>query len=157
VDFKERTAEPRNEVKGIAARATFYMYDRYGLSLSRQEQQLFMAWDRQYPVSAWEKEWNSRTSKIMGHPNPFITGDRSWSLGHKPTRDGIVSPIPARATAAPAEKAETRVIIGNRNSKIYHSPQGCPSYDKVAPKNQVPFTSEAKATASGYRKAGNCR
>lgn len=36
-------------------------------------------------------------------------------------------------------------------------PQGCPSYDKVSPKNQVPFTSEAKVAAGGYRKAGNCR
>lgn len=158
VDFKGRTAEPRNDVKGLLARSTFYMYDRYGLSMSRQQQQLLMAWDRQYPVSAWEKEWNSRTAKVMGHPNPFITGDRSWSLGHKPSREGIVSPIPARAATAPSTQASnTGGIIGNRNSKVYHLPNGCPSYDKVAPKNQVPFSSEAEASAAGYRKAGNCR
>lgn len=157
VDFKERAAEPRDEVKGLVARATFYMYDRYGLSMSRQQQQLLMAWDRQYPVAAWETEWNNRTAKVMGHPNPFITGDRSWSVGHKPTRDGIVSAIPTRTAAAPSEKVSTSVIIGNSNSKIYHLPQGCPSYDKISPKNRVPFTSEAKASAAGYRKAGNCR
>ncbi len=91
VDFKGRTAEPRDDVKGLVARTTFYMYDRYGLSMSRQQQQLLMAWDRQYPVSAWEQEWNSRTAKIMGHQNPFITGDRSWSLGQKPSREGLVT------------------------------------------------------------------
>ncbi len=49
------------------------------------------------------------------------------------------------------------MIIGNRNSKIYLLPNGCPSYDKVSLKNQVTFTSESKAVAKGYRKAGNCR
>lgn len=157
IDFKGRAAEPRDEAKGIAARATFYMYDRYGLSMSRQQQQLLMAWNRQYPVTAWETEWNNRIAKVIGHPNPFINGDRSWSLGHKATRDGIVSPIPARAAKAPSEKAKRGVIIGNRNSKIFHLPQGCPSYDKVSKKNQISFSSEAEAGASGYRKAGNCR
>ncbi|KJH82858.1 endonuclease [Stutzerimonas stutzeri] len=158
VDFKERAAEPRDDVKGLVARSTFYMYDRYGLSMSRQQQQLLMAWDKQYPVSAWEKEWNRRTAKVMGHPNPFITGDRSWSLGHKPSREGIVSAVPARAAAAPSSKASSGgAIIGNRNSKVYHLAAGCPSYDKVSPKNQVPFRSETEAAAAGYRKAGNCR
>lgn len=157
VDFKQRAAEPRNDVKGLVARSSFYIYDRYGLSMSRQQQQLLMAWDRQYPVTAWETEWNNRTATVMGHPNPFITGERSWSLGHKPTRDGIVSAVPSRAAASTTEKASAGVIIGNRNSKIYHLPQGCPSYGKVSPKNQVPFKSEAEASAAGYWKAGNCR
>jgi len=87
---------PRNETKGIVASSTFYMCDRYGLSMSLQQQQLLMAWARQYPVSAWEQEWNSRTAKVMGHQNPFITGDRSWSLGHKPLREGLVSPVRVR-------------------------------------------------------------
>ena len=158
VDFKGRAAEPRNEVKGLVARSTFYMYDRYGLSMSRQQQQLLMAWDKRYPVSAWEKEWNRRTAMVMGHANPFVTGDRSWKLGYKPQRDGIVSAVPARAAAAPSPKAPSGgAIIGNRNSKVYHLAEGCPSYDKVSPKNQVPFRSEAEAAAAGYRKAGNCR
>ncbi|WP_312593864.1 endonuclease [Stutzerimonas nitrititolerans] len=158
VDFKGRTAEPRNDVKGLVARTTFYMYDRYGLSMSRQQQQLFMAWNRQYPVSAWEKEWNSRTAQVMGHPNPFVTGDRSWSLGHKPSREGVVSTVPVRAAAVSSVKATSNgLIIGNRNSKVYHLSTGCPSYDKVSAKNKVPFRSEAEASAAGYRRAGNCR
>lgn len=158
VDFKGRAAEPRNDVKGLVARSTFYMYDRYGLSMSKQQQLLLMAWDRQYPVSAWEKEWNRRTASVMGHANLFITGERAWSLGHKPSREGIVSAVPARGAAAPAPKIRSGdAIIGNRNSKVYHLAEGCPSYSKVSPKNTVLFHSETEAAAAGYRKAGNCR
>jgi len=157
VDFKGRTAEPRDEVKGLVARVTFYMFDRYGLNMSRQQQQLLMAWSRQHPVSAWEREWSDRTAGVMGHQNPFVTGDRTWSLGYKPSRDGVVNASPAVARAAPPPTANDGRIIGNRNSKVYHLPQGCPSYSRVSPRNQVPFTTEAEATAAGYRKAGNCR
>tara|TARA_R110000751_G_scaffold276691_2_gene377848 strand:+ start:444 stop:1394 length:951 start_codon:yes stop_codon:yes gene_type:complete len=157
VDFKGRSTEPRDEVKGLVARVTFYMFDRYGLNMSRQQQQLLMAWSRQHPVSAWEQEWNTRTAGIMGHPNPFVTGDRTWSLGYKPSRDGVVIAMPAVAKAAPVQAVNTGAIIGNRNSKVYHLPQGCPSYSLVSPRNQVPFSTEAEASAAGYRKAGNCR
>ncbi|WP_244294500.1 MULTISPECIES: endonuclease [Pseudomonas] len=162
VDFAGRSAEPRDEVKGLTARVTFYMYDRYDLSMSRQQQQLLMAWDRQYPVTAWEKERDNRIAAVMGHHNPFVTGERQWTLGYKPVGEGIVSPIPARnqkaaqpATTSSSVSSET--IIGNKNSHIYHQPQGCPSYTKVSAKNQVPFNSEAEAQAAGYRKAGNCK
>ena len=157
VDFKGRTAEPRDEVKGLVARVTFYMFDRYGLNMSRQQQRLLMAWSRQYPVSAWEQEWNDRTARVMGHQNPFVTGDRTWSLGYKPSRDGVVGTLPAVARATPPPAAAVGAIIGNRNSKVYHLPRGCPSYSRVSPRNQVPFTTEAEAAAAGYRKAGNCR
>ncbi|EPQ1815245.1 endonuclease/exonuclease/phosphatase family protein, partial [Pseudomonas aeruginosa] len=41
-------------------------------------------------------------------------------------------------------------------SRIFHWP-GCPSYDKVSPKNRVEFSSVQEAEAAGYRLAGNCR
>lgn len=126
--------------------------------MSRQQQQLLMAWDRRYPVSAWETEWNSLAAEVMGHDNSFITRDRTWSLGHKPSREGLVSPVRVRTTAARSDRASNEgMIIRNRNSKIYHLPNGCPSYDKASLKNQVTFTSESNAVAKGYRKAGNCR
>ena len=53
-------------------------------------------------------------------------------------------------------KAGQGVIIGNRNSHVYHLPEGCPSYTQVSPKNQVSFASEAEAKAAGFTKAGNC-
>jgi len=162
VDFDQRAAEPRDEVKGLVARTTFYMFDRYQLSMSRQQQQLLMAWDKQFPVTPWEAERNKRIAAIMGHENPFVTGQRSWTPGYKPAGDGIVNPIPqrvAKSASAPEviSTASTGVIIGNRNSHVYHLPSGCPSYDKVATKNQITFGSESEAEAAGFRKAGNCR
>lgn len=35
VDFSAKATEPRDEVKGLVARTTFYMFDRYGLNISR--------------------------------------------------------------------------------------------------------------------------
>ena len=162
VDFNQRAAEPRDEVKGLVARTTFYMFDRYKLSMSRQQQQLLMAWDKQYPVSSWEKERNRRIAAIMGHSNPFVTGERRWSQGYKAVGDGVVSAIPVnppRAATQPTLANATGVgsIIGNRKSQVYHLSMGCPSYGQVSEKNQVSFTSESEAQAAGYRKAGNCK
>lgn len=163
IDFQERAAEPRDEVKGLVARVTFYMFDRYGLNMSRQQQQLLMAWDKQQPVTAWERERDRRIAAVMGYGNPFVSGERHWTLGYQPVGDGIVSPLPGPKSApkAPAKTdspaaASQGAIIGNRNSHVYHLPQGCPSYAQVSPKNQVKFASEAEAKAAGFTKAGNC-
>jgi endonuclease YncB( thermonuclease family) len=47
------------------------------------------------------------------------------------------------------------MIIGNKNSHIYHLP-ACQSYYAVSEKNRVLFINEELAMANGYRKAGNC-
>jgi endonuclease YncB( thermonuclease family) len=47
------------------------------------------------------------------------------------------------------------MIIGNKNSHIYHLSE-CQSYYAVSEKNRVLFTNEELAKANGYRKAGNC-
>lgn len=162
VDFKSRTAEPRDEVKGLVARTTFYMFDRYKLRMSRQQQQLLMAWNKQHPVSTWEVERDARIAAIMGHHNSFVTGERQWTVGYKPVGDGLVSSLPTESvrTSLPIvakNLSPNGSIIGNRNSHVYHLPIGCPSYGSVSVKNQVLFASEADAQAAGYRKAGNCR
>ena len=48
-------------------------------------------------------------------------------------------------------------VIGNRNSKLYHLPVGCPSYARVAKSNRIEFSSAADAEAAGFKLAGNCR
>jgi hypothetical protein len=58
-------------------------------------------------------------------------------------------------TAVQKQKQVDERIIGNRNSGIYHWP-GCPSYDRVAPKNRVYFKTLAEAERAGYRAARNC-
>ena len=157
VDFAQRAAEPRDEVKGLVARTTFYMFDRYRLNMSRQQQQLLMAWDRQHPVSAWEKERDRRISAIMGHANPFVTGERQWTLNYTPTGDGVQPSLAAPVRTSAASQAPVGAVLGNRNSHVYHLAAGCPGYHQVAPKNQVAFATEVEAQAAGYRKAGNCR
>jgi len=48
-------------------------------------------------------------------------------------------------------------VIGNRNSRVYHLPTGCPSYDLVREHNRVSFQTAAQAEQAGFRLAGNCR
>jgi deoxyribonuclease-1 len=160
--------EPRDEVKGMVARTTFYMSDRYSLSLSRQQQQLFMAWDKSYPVTAWEVERDKRISRAMGHHNPFVTGQKQWSMGYSPSGEGLDQASAGKPATSrrpqdtedqqPASQvvAQSGVIYGNKNSHVYYLPQGCPSYQQVSQKNRVTFDSESEAITAGYRKAGNC-
>ena len=140
----------------------FYMHDRYGLSMSRAQQQLLMAWDRQYPVSAWEQERDRRIARVMGHSNPFVTGERSWNLGMRVKGAGTMAqairsePVQHQVSGGYASSSLSPVI-GNRNSNVYHLPVGCPSYEKVGTRNRVEFASAADAEAAGFKRAGNCR
>jgi deoxyribonuclease I len=90
VDFKQQVFEPPAPVRGDIARTYFYMADKYNLSLSRAQQQLFMAWHQLDPVSPAEQQLNQRTRQHMGHDNPFISGDREWHPGYRPTGYGLV-------------------------------------------------------------------
>ena len=161
VDRRQRVVEPRDAVKGQVARVSFYMSDRYGLTLSRQQQQLFMAWHRQFPASGWEIERDRRIARIMGHHKPFVTGAREWTLGYRPARDGVSAADRAQGEpVGPLSMAHANsgnTVIGNANSRVYHLPAGCPSYGSVSPRNQRRFESESAAQAAGFRKAGNCR
>lgn len=164
VDFQQRAAEPRDEAKGFVARVQFYMHDWYGLNMSRQQQQVFAAWNRLYPVSDWELERDRRIALIMGHSNPYVTGERTWAVGQRSSGDGLtlLGEAPNRAKPKPAVAPATEhqqisgAIVGNRNSKVYHLPKGCPSYNQVSERNRVLFASEAEAETAGYRRAGNC-
>ena len=169
VDFQYRVAEPRNDVKGLIARTYFYMHDRYDLPMSEQQQRLYMSWDRQFPTSSWERERHNRIAVRMGYINPFVTGERQWNLGHRNSGEGLMNDIPPthpaysypdhkeRSPISSARTDETGIVRGNRNSFVYHLPDACSSYDRIAPHNIVEFKSEAEAISSGYRKAGNCK
>lgn len=159
-----RVVEPRNEVKGEAARITFYMADRYNIRLSERQQQVLMVWDRTYPVSAWERERDRRIAYAMGHHNPFVTGERKWVPGYKPQSVGqgaTASSLPGSKRETPARQVQVAAqqegpVFGNKRSGVYHLPHGCPSYSQVSMKNRVQFSSEQEALAAGFRKAGNC-
>ena len=72
VDFKEKKAQPREEARGIIARASFYMEKTYGVKLSNQDRKLFEAWDKMYPVTEKECERDRRIFKVQGDHNPFV-------------------------------------------------------------------------------------
>lgn len=161
VNFTDRVAEPADHLKGKIARLHFYYADHYGLNMSRQQQQLMMAWHKQFPVSVWEKERDLRIKSFMGHSNPFVTGEKEWSIDFKPSLKGLsmlnaekVNEV-AKTHGSPYELSAP--ILGNSSSKIYHLPEGCPSYSRINLNNAVQFFSEDEAVKNGYRKAGNCR
>jgi deoxyribonuclease-1 len=121
---------------------------------------LLMAWSKQYPATTWERKRNDRIAQIVEYSNPFVTGERVWALGYKPAGEGVSQARPSptiKQTAQTKSISAAGPIIGNRNSRVYHLPSGCPSYDSVSTKNKVPFSSESEALAARYRKAGNCK
>jgi deoxyribonuclease-1 len=116
-----------------------------------------MAWDRSYPVTDWELERNNRISRISGRSNPYVTGHKTWSMGYRPQL-AINTNVNPAADSRPAVEPEGNLMIrGNRRSRIYHLPAGCPSYSRISPNNVETFVSESAAIDAGYRKAGNCR
>jgi hypothetical protein len=74
--------EPPDSAKGRVARAMLYFYTRYlGTNIlprdfvesfwnSRVE--LFLAWNRRYPPSAFERWRNDRVAEVQGNRNPFV-------------------------------------------------------------------------------------
>jgi deoxyribonuclease-1 len=68
-----RKAEPPIEARGRIARTYLYMdstYKRY--SMSKSQKQLMNAWDRMYPVSAWECERAKRIESIQMNSNSIM-------------------------------------------------------------------------------------
>ena len=73
VDFKAKTTEPTDTIRGDIARITFYMRDQYGLRISPQQTKLLTAWARLDPVDQWECEKNMRVEQVQGNLNPHIS------------------------------------------------------------------------------------
>ena len=65
--------EPPDRAKGQVARAALYMADSYPkYRLSRQQQQLFEAWDKMFPVDAWECTRAKRIEALQGNANARV-------------------------------------------------------------------------------------
>jgi endonuclease/exonuclease/phosphatase family metal-dependent hydrolase len=78
-------------------------------------------------------------------PEPYTGADQLR------VKTGNPASAPTEISAGEALPA----IIGNRNSQIFHRPD-CPNYGDVAPRNRVPFETEAQAVKAGFRRAANC-
>jgi deoxyribonuclease I len=136
-----RKIQPRPDIRGDIARTYLYMdwaYPGHGI-ISRSNEKLFAAWNKEDPVDDWERKRARRIEAIQGNRNPFIWGE-----------------VPAGRPATPAAVASANgAIVGNKRTKVYHRPD-CPGTAKVSAQNRVRFATEAEAQAAGYRVAGNC-
>ncbi|WP_322632730.1 endonuclease [Vibrio sp. OPT18] len=73
VKIDNRKVEPPISSRGRIARTYLYMdhtYSRY--KISNQQRQLMNAWDKQFPVSAWECKAAQRIQKIQGNVNHIL-------------------------------------------------------------------------------------
>lgn len=72
VDFKNKQVDPNPAARGSIARIYQYMRDTYQIKLSASQNRLFEAWDKLYPVTAWECERDRRIKKVQGNNNPYV-------------------------------------------------------------------------------------
>ena len=73
-----RKAEPPIEARGRIARTYLYMdatYKRY--NMSKAQKQLMSAWDRMYPISAWECLRARNIRNLQKNENKILTKDCS--------------------------------------------------------------------------------
>lgn len=67
--------EPPDRAKGLVARAALYMACSYPMyRLSRQQQQLFEAWDKMHSIDAWECTRAKRIEALQGNANTRVKG-----------------------------------------------------------------------------------
>lgn len=159
IDFQQRAIQPREAIRGEVARINFYMYDRYNLNLGRQQEQLFMAWDKMYPVSEAEHQRHEKIMAITGIENGFVSGKKVWQRDYKPSAEGLKNMALPQTSVKKISPAVTNreAIRGNKNSKIYHLASGCPGYNSMKDSNIISFDSEKAAQQQGFRKAANCK
>ena len=71
-DFKNNLFYPKEDIRGDIARIYFYMSEKYNISLSNDEVAMFKAWNKNDPVSQWEKTKNDRVKRLQGNGNRFV-------------------------------------------------------------------------------------
>lgn len=77
VNFKERKAQPTASIRGDVARTYFYMADKYGMQLSKQDIKMYQAWAKQDPVSKEELSRNNKVKRYQGDDNQYVTGEKN--------------------------------------------------------------------------------
>lgn len=68
-----RQVEPPEASRGAIARTHLYMQDAYPtFRLSSSQEKLMQAWNKTYPVNAWECRRAKRIERIQGNENRFV-------------------------------------------------------------------------------------
>lgn len=73
IDFASRTVMPRADSRGDIARIHFYFQQKYRMALSRQQTQLYNAWNKTDPVDARECNRNYLIYSRTGIQNPYVS------------------------------------------------------------------------------------
>lgn len=94
IDFKQRRAEPPEEVFGDIARIYFYMREKYGFKLSAAQDKLFRSWNNADPVDSWEEKRNRLLTQLQGNHNPFVTHYKKMAVTDA---DGEITEVPGNA------------------------------------------------------------
>ncbi|CBL44714.1 Putative endonuclease I [gamma proteobacterium HdN1] len=172
VDFETQRFEPRDVVKGDAARIVFYMMSRYSIPIDDEQLGVLREWAVKDPVDRWELDRDRRIRQQMGWPNPYVANAGTIALpelkggaSQRPAyqQPAALTPPPARSKVLGADSAlatflsgnQRSEVLGNKNSKLYHLTH-CPGYSLIKPSNRVLFHSIAEAEKQGFRRAGNC-
>ena len=83
----------------------------------------------------------------------------SFGLGRLSVLETVKAPVSITEAPAIAEPRGMNIgglIVASRTGTAYYFPW-CASASKIAPQNQVWFTSEEKARQAGYSPAKNCK
>lgn len=70
--FQKKKLPNHQRVHAVPLRAPTSLCVTIQLTLSRQQTQLFNAWDKMYPVTDWECERDERIAKVQGNHNPYV-------------------------------------------------------------------------------------
>jgi deoxyribonuclease-1 len=72
ISGKPRVTEPRDEVRGDAARIWLYMTDTYKIKLTTVQRKMFEQWSAADPVDAFERLRDTRIDAAQGNRNPHV-------------------------------------------------------------------------------------
>jgi deoxyribonuclease-1 len=72
IDERYRLFEPPDNEKGMIARISLYMADKYGIDLGERQYRMLTDWNNRFPVSDWERRWNEKVALIDGEHNSYI-------------------------------------------------------------------------------------
>ena len=67
-----RVTEPRDQVRGDAARIWLYMVDTYKIKITAAQRQMFEEWSAADPVDNWERLRDTRIDAAQGNRNPHV-------------------------------------------------------------------------------------
>jgi len=64
--------QPPAVYRGMIARGMFYMSVTYNMNIDTKEEAVLRKWNKEFPVTAAERERDNRINNLQGNHNPFI-------------------------------------------------------------------------------------